>query len=161
MDYQIEINKEPLNKYTKYQKEISDFVKKIGGTGTIHGTIVDIDFHNHIFVNPFDGKLTGYYALNIIDKYVYINVPSLLKANCPLLYDNYQKKLKNSEFNLLLINEKITKIDLEPTYFPDTEIYKYSREIKKLQKLNNGILSVWHNKKENLISNKEDAITLY
>lgn len=152
MDSQIAINKEPLDKYTKYQKTISNYIKKIGGLGTIHGSIIDIDFYNHIYVNPFDGTLTGYSALDIIDKYIYANIPSLLKANCPLLYENYQKLLGNSESNALIIKGQSTEIILKPTYYPSTDIYQASREIKKMQRLNNGILTVWYNNDKKLLN---------
>lgn len=145
MDFQIMLNKEPLDKYTKYQKGISNCIKEIGGEGTIHGSIIDINFENHIYVNPFDGTLTGYYAYNIIDKYVYDNIPSLLKANCPLLFENYQKKLEISKHNVLIPKGQFIKINLKPKYYPNTDIYKSSREIKKMQRLNDGILTVWHN----------------
>ena len=98
-----------------------------------------------IYVNPFDGTLSAYYALDIIDKYIFANIPSLLKANCSALYKNYQKKLGTSEFNTLITKGQSTEIILKPTYYPSTEIYRASREIKKMQKLNNGILTVWHN----------------
>lgn len=41
---------------------ISEEVKGIGGYGFIHGSIVDIDFFNHIYLDPLDGSLTPYYA---------------------------------------------------------------------------------------------------
>lgn len=145
MEKQIAINKIPLDKYTEYQKNIANWIKKIGGYGTIHGSIIDIDFYNHIYVNPFDGTLSGYYAFDIIDKYIYANIPSLLKANCPLLYKNYQKKLGHLKKNALIVKGQSTEIILKPTYYPSTDIYKASREIKKMQRLNHGILTVWHN----------------
>ncbi len=152
MDSQIAINKKPLDKYTKYQKTVSNYIKKIGGLGTIHGSIIDIDFYNHIYVNPFDGTLTGYSALDIIDKYIYANIPSLLKANCPLLYENYQKLLGNSKSNALIIKGQSTEIILKPTYYPSTDIYQASRKIKKMQRLNNGILTVWYNNDKKLLN---------
>lgn len=144
MDSQIAINKEPLDKYTKYQKSVANYVKEIGGSGRIHGSIIDIDFYNHIYVNPEDSTLTGYYALDITEKYAYANIPSLLKVNCPLLYENYKKKLGSLESNALIVKGQSTEIILKPTYYPSTDIYKSSREIKKMQRLNNGILTVWH-----------------
>lgn len=152
MDNQILINKAPLNKYTEYQKNVANYIKKIGGLGTIHGSIIDIDFLNHIYVNPFDGTLSGYFASNIIDKYVYANIPSLLKAKCPQLFENYQKKLGKSEANKLIARGQSTEIILKPTYYSSTNMYKASMEIKKMQRLNNGILTVWHNSNKKLLS---------
>lgn len=144
MDNQIALNKKPLDRYTKYQETIANQIKEIGGLGDIHGAIIDIDYFNHIYVNPFDGTLSAYYAFNIIDKYTFENIPSLLRANCPVLYKNYQKRLETTESNLLIVNGKSTEVILKPTYYPSTEIYIASREIRKMQKLNNGILTVWH-----------------
>ena len=48
-------------------------------SGRIHGCIIDIDFYNHVYVNPVNMKVTGYYALDIINKKVYGNIPELLK----------------------------------------------------------------------------------
>ena len=49
MDEIILYIKNPLDQYTEYQKQISEAIKTIGGRGTIHGSIVDIAFFNHIF----------------------------------------------------------------------------------------------------------------
>ena len=44
------------------QKDISEALIRLGFYGKIHGLIVDIDFENHVAVNPFDGSLTWYYS---------------------------------------------------------------------------------------------------
>lgn len=139
---------------TKYQEVIANQVKEIGGSGTIHGSIIDIDFFNHIYVNPFDGTLSGYFAYDIVDKFVFANIPSLLKARCPQLYDNYKKKLGTNESNALIVKGQPTDIILKPTYYPSTDIYIASREIKKMQKLTNGILTVWYTDNRRLLNDK-------
>ena len=40
-------------------------------SGKVHGCIVDIDFFNHIYLNPFDGTITPYSALSMDMKYAY------------------------------------------------------------------------------------------
>ena len=152
MDSQIALNKEPLERYSKYQQIVAYQVKKIGGSGKIHGSIVDIDFFNHIYVNPFNGNLSGYFAYDIVDKFVFANIPSLLSVKCPKLYDNYKKMIASNESNALIVKGQSTKIVLKPTYYPSTDIYKASREIKKMQKLNNGILTVWYTDNRRLLS---------
>lgn len=152
MDSQMALNKDPLERYSKYQQIISDQVKKIGGSGEIHGSIVDIDSFNHIYVNPFDGTLSGYFAYHIVDKFVFANIPSLLRVKCPKLYDNYRKMLGSNKSNELIVKGQSIKIVLKPTYYPSTDIYKASREIKKMQKLNNGILTIWHTCNRRLLS---------
>ena len=60
---------------------ISEEVKKIGGYGFIHGSIVDIDFFNHIYLDPLDGSLTPYYAESTEERAVYETVERLLKGS--------------------------------------------------------------------------------
>ena len=140
---EIAFIKKPLDKYTNIQQKISDQVKSIGGRGTIHGAIIDIDFYNHIYVNPNDLVITGYFAYDIIFKQVYKNIPSLLKAKCPALYENYRKLLSGKTDNALVVAGN-TEIDTTPEDYFETDIYKASREIKKMQKVNKGILSTWY-----------------
>ena len=146
MDYQIMLHKKPLDIYSGYQEKVSNFVKKIGGLGRIHGCIVDIDFNNHIYVNPFDGTLSGYYAYDIIEKYVYKNIHSLLKARLPQLYFNYEKLLQSKEENTLAIIAESNDIVTKSTFYDSTDIYNASREIKKMQRLKSGILTTWVHK---------------
>lgn len=44
------------------QLQISQELKELGFLGDIHGLIIDIDFYNHIIVNPFNGSITFYYS---------------------------------------------------------------------------------------------------
>lgn len=142
MDYMISLIKNPLDKFTKYQQRISNIIKQIGGIGTIHGCIIDIDYYNHIYVNPIDLTITGYWASDIIYKIVYPSVPSLLEDRCPSIFNRYTKFLKSSSKNLLVSKQKVDT-SLPQRYF-DTDIYKSSREIRKMQKLNSNILSSWY-----------------
>ncbi len=144
MDTVISTIKDPLEKYTKIQEKISEEIRKIGGVGKIHGCIIDIDFYNHIYVNPVDLKITGYNALNIIYKTIYPNVPALLEKECPVLYLNYNRLISGSSKNLPTISKGTnTNLSLLPQIYLDTDIYKASREIKKMQKLEHSILTTW------------------
>ncbi|PGA45610.1 hypothetical protein, partial [Bacillus pseudomycoides] len=78
MPYYSDAIRESFSNYNQALKSISDSIKKFGGNGTIHGCIVDIDFFNHIYVNPEDGTVTPYFASSIVDKYIYPNVKALL-----------------------------------------------------------------------------------
>lgn len=44
------------------QEQISRELKRLGFLGSIHGLIVDIDFWNHIMVNPANGSIAFYYS---------------------------------------------------------------------------------------------------
>lgn len=141
MDRIINHIKTPLDKFSSYQKSIADKIKEIGGYGTIHGAIIDIDMFNHIYVNPINGKVTAYWAFNIIDKVVFNDIPTLLQNNCPEIYMNYLKMIENTSDNALAV--KGYEVAKTSNIYLSTDIYKASRVIKKMQKLNKNILSVW------------------
>lgn len=144
MDKVISYINTPLTKYTNILKQVSKQIQKIGGNGSIHGCIVDIDYYNHIFVNPQDLTITGYWASDIFNKVVYPNIPSLLKDKCPSLYTNYLKLLENDDKTSLTIMEKSEDIDTCPKEYLDTTMYIASRNIKKMQRLNLNILTTWY-----------------
>lgn len=145
MDAVVAMIKKPLAKYTSIQEKIASEIRKLGGDGTIHGCIVDIDWYNHVYVNPVDMKITGYWASNIINKKIYPNVPALLKKECPAMYAKYTRLLKGSSKNLpILAKGTGTEISVLPQTYLDTDIYKASREIKKMQKLSSNILTTWY-----------------
>ena len=135
-----------LNDYHQFLKEISKFIKSIGGDGTIHGCIVDIDFFNHLYINPVDGKITPYFASTIVEKYIYKNLPSLLKNKCKDLYINFVNEQNKIEKTNILYNlccqEQISN---ETIYYNSTDIYKISRIIKNLQYvLDSNIVRLWN-----------------
>ena len=141
MDAVINTLKNPLERYNKAQAQISNMIKKIGGTGKIHGAIIDINFFNHVFLNPFDYSTTSYYAEDIIYKEVYANFEKLIENKCPQYYKNY-KNLLNSKENALILKEN-AKSKKASTVYLETDIYSASREIKKMQRLNANILTIW------------------
>lgn len=143
MDAMISTIKTPLDKFTSFQKRVADMVRRIGGIGTIHGSIIDIDFYNHIYVNPLDLSMTGYWASDIINKIVYSSIPALLEKNCPTIFGEYVKLLNGNGENPLAPKQQ-TNVAILPQTYLDTDIYKASREIKKMQKLHSNILSSWY-----------------
>ncbi len=144
MDEVVSYIKKPLDKYMSIQQSISEAIRKIGGSGTIHGCIVDIDWYNHVYVNPVDLTVTGYYALNMNDKIVYPDVPSLLKTECPVIYGNYLKLINGEKKNPLVPVKMKGELGVLPREYLGTDIYKASRELKKMQKLTSNILSSWY-----------------
>lgn len=144
MDTTIAYFEAPLKKYTAYQESIANEIKKIGGSGRIHGCIIDIDYYNHVYVNPIDMTVRSYWAFDTINKLIFPNVPALLKAECPTLYDNYLKLTEGEEYNPLMVRQTNDEIALLPQEYLETDIYNVSREIKKMQKLNSNILTTWY-----------------
>ena len=131
-----------LTKYGEYQKQIADDIKSIGGYGTIHGAIIDIDWFNHIYVNPIDGKLTAYWARDIKFKKVYSDIPTLLHSEHPELYAKYLYLIKGKSTSNETTFKKASLVEA-PKLYLETDIYVASREIKKMQKVNDKILSIW------------------
>lgn len=143
MESMISSIKTPLDKFTLFQKQIADNVKRIGGYGNIHGCIIDIDFYNHIYVNPIDFSTIGYWASDIVNKVVYPSIPALLKEKCPAMFNKYSAMLEENSENMLAVKNK-PDIAILPQIYLDTDIYKASREIKKMQRLDSNILTSWY-----------------
>ena len=156
MDSMIASIETPLKKYTVYQESIANEIKKIGGRGWIHGCIIDIDYYNHIYVNPIDMTIRGYWASDINNKLVYPTVPALLKCECPELYANYLKLIKGEKSNPLAVKQAKDEVALLPQVYLETDIYKASREIKKMQKLSLTVLTTWYD----IASDKNKLISI-
>ena len=146
MDSQVARNRKPIIRYTKIQEKIANEIKSFGGSGKIHGAIIDIDFWSHIYLNPIDMKITPYYATDIINKVVYSNVPSLLKYKCPDLYINYKRLVENkiSKTAVILYGFSTADIQVGVATYDNTDIYKMSKKIRQMQKINCNILSLWN-----------------
>lgn len=144
MGQMIATIKPPMDKYTAFQEKVAGTIQKIGGYGRIHGCIIDINFFNHVYVNPIDLTVTGYWASDVVQKVVYPNIPSLLKEQCPQLYTNYQKLIEGKRTDPLMAKQKETQLAMVPQLYLDTDIYKASREISKMQRLGCRILTIWN-----------------
>lgn len=139
----------------QYLTSISNEVKKVGGDGSIHGLIVDIDYYNHIFFDVLNNKLLFYFATSIIDKYFYENYVSLLKCRLPLLYGNFLKTIsdKDNKNELALYNS--LAISDSNIYEASTEMYKYSKFIKSLKNVSNvHVIRKWSDEILNLNENE-------
>ena len=135
-----------LSKFDKLQKEIAQELKELGADGYIHGCIIDIDFCNHLYINPLDGSITPYFApFSMVEKYVYKNVPSLLKYNCPKLYDVYKRKTIDKKSERSLISYGDGSLSAHKECIESTAMYSMSRIIKGLQFITNyNVIRVWN-----------------
>ena len=148
--------KSPFDKFYMVQKHISKFVQKIGGSGSIHGAIIDIDYSNHIYINPNDLNVYCYWAENMSNKILYNSFEGLLVSQCPHLLNDYNNiLLENTELPMQLIRKEDDFLGFQS--FASTEMYKYSNIVKKMQKLHSNILSIWPENKLNLIEKPESA----
>lgn len=135
--------------YQKVLRSLSKEIKKIGGIGTIHGCIVDISFFSHLYVNPNDGKITPYWALNISSRLPYDNFQSFLEDHEPELLQKYLIEKDHHSLPLLGAytskNDSIQKSATIPEWMYGTEIYQQSRIIKAIQYvLEQNVIRIWN-----------------
>ncbi|MFI7846496.1 hypothetical protein ACIF0M_13390 [Dorea amylophila] len=135
---------------------ISKVIKSIGGDGSIHGCIVDIDYYNHIYINPVDGKITPYFAYDMEQKYVYKDLYTLLAEKKPSLLSGYVEWQKIDSNNEIVVrNTELTDLAVLVT---DKKIYSASKIIKSIQYLLfQDVVREW-NDKILRISNREETI---
>lgn len=152
--------------YNNCLETISKEIRTFGGSGKIHGYIVDIDFFNHIYLNPFDGKITPYFAQNMVKKLPFENVPTLLKNSpfppqpsdgTPLLV-RYKKASKSGLIPVLAMQEHDADAALAtvPDWVLDTTMYVPSRLMRSVQYIfDQNVVRVW--KDEILKINKDNS----
>lgn len=75
----------------KYQEQIASYVRRFGGEGKIHGLIVDIDFYNHVGIDPTTGSVTFYYSPMFGEVQEYSDIGVLLEHHAPALYPAYKE----------------------------------------------------------------------
>ncbi len=144
--------------YRKIQEKIAAEVQALGYSGRIHGCIVDVDFYNHIMINPLDGQVTYYYSpvyglvsayesfhelLHGIDDYG-VERRIEQKNNAIALYE--QRIKDGEELYIAKTNNELTthvkqmvKIDV------NNSIYALSKRLNQLQRLfASNILRDWN-----------------
>lgn len=126
--------KKLMNSYTDALFKVSKIIKNIGGEGTIHGCIVDIDYYNHIYINPIDGKVIPYFAYDMEKKFVYKNLYTLLDEKKPTLLSSYVDLRKSSSDNNILDIRNNTLSD-SAVLDTDRSIYRASKIVKTIQYL--------------------------
>jgi len=140
--------KQIFSGYNDALKIISNTIKAFGGDGTTHGCIIDIDFLNHIYLNPSDGSICPYIALSIVDKFVYPNIQALLSEQRKDLLDKYLQLMSNNTDGIRYLEGKAEISNVEVTRFvSDTSMYNPSRIMKSLQYLTEAnIIRIWSDK---------------
>lgn len=127
-----------FSKYCETLSKLAKEVRSIGGDGKIHGAIVDIDYFNHIYVEPATGSLKYYYAQDAQSRTVYNNLSSLLKDPTTASLDTKEthakilKKFSKRKRGLLKNNAHIGLL-VSPQHLTNliTENEKYVGPIKE------------------------------
>lgn len=127
-------------------------------SGKVHGCIVDIDFFNHIYLNPYDGTIAPYSAPSMYMKYVYKNVPSLIATQRPEMLPAFNRAIEEStdkESTALVLADSKEKralsvlekheIDTYNVPVTDTSMYEISNRMKLLQAIyDHNLIVVWY-----------------
>lgn len=149
-------------------QSISKEVKLFGGSGKIHGCIVDIDFWNHIYLNPFDGKITPYFALDMSQKYVFSTVAALIKSSSNssmafgslyCLLDSFEKASTKGLLPILTGDSEDDKMVLAtvPELVLDRSIYDPSRILRAIQYIfDQDIVRIWKDEVLNMVWEHEN-----
>ena len=149
-DVMIGVYIKGLSPYRRAQEEIAAAVRKIGGKGTIHGCIVDIDFTSHIMLNPYDGSLSFYYSPEFGQVQTYPSISALLEAHMPLLFSKYMDAGQTA----LDIYKLENAVDTQGLVEVDRKggMYGLSKNVQQIQRLFScKILRDWN---DALIDNK-------
>ena len=162
MDAYCECVKKLTQPYQKVMLQISKEVIRIGGSGRIHGCIVDIDFYNHIYVNPFDGKITSYFAYDICGRITYNSFQQHLEHELPNLLNGYIEECKMNSIPLLQTVDSemslLPETALLPEWMYGTEMYDPSRIIRAVQYVwEQNVIRIWN---DDLLSENGQHITL-
>ncbi len=132
-----------LSPYRKIQEQVASAVKNFGGTGKIHGCIVDVDFWNHIMMNPVDGTITYYYSPSFGKVKTYSTMQELLANHCPALLDRFEnveieKPVPSVGWAVTPSSDAFEIVDIR--YSP----YAISRKVNPIQRLfDKRILRAW------------------
>ena len=149
-----------LNMFSKYWDalySLSEFVRAISPkkvSAKVHGCIVDIDFFNHIYLNPLDGSIVPYSAESMYSKHAYKNLSSLIAAEIPTLQPAWNKALLRTPNTFALPDSPnlgsslaLTggEIELRSQFVSDTSMYNISNRLKALQLVYDyRLVAVWY-----------------
>lgn len=122
--------------------------------GRIHGCIVDLDYFNHVYVNPYDGTITPYFAESMCYKHVYTNLASLIADKRPEMLPNFVNGQNESIAKMIeeggyktksLEPIKSVTINTNSEEVYDTDMYSASRIIRALQYVyDDNLVCAWY-----------------
>lgn len=145
-----QIVRSAIEPYQQAVQAISKEVKSFGGTGRIHGCIVDISYFSHIYINPFDGKVTAYWALDMMARLPFNNIQELLEAKEPELIERFRIEYQKKELPILekymMSTSCENKLATIPKWVLGTEMYAPSRIMRAVQYIwSQNVIRIWNN----------------
>ncbi|MCD7776793.1 MAG: hypothetical protein LUH54_05435, partial [Firmicutes bacterium] len=156
-----------MSLYIPRLNALSQFVKLIGGSGNIHGCIIDIDIPEtffefsrcHLYLNPLNNTYTAYYADSKSSRLVYADLRTLLveqKEYCKNMIESFDKNIaKYAEISAnFFSSNSLSEIDDNFILAAQScnvpldnclEMYRISGIIKSLQYcVDNDVVRIWN-----------------
>ncbi len=145
----VEKVRELIKPYQMVMQRLSEEVKRIGGTGRIHGCIVDIGFFTHIYVNPYDGRMTPYFAWDITARKPFASVEKLLEKEEPQLLSSFHAQMQKHAIPLIGSKTDSDAMKIEEAVLPKwiygTAMYEPSRIMKSIQYVwEQNVIRIWN-----------------
>ena len=121
----------------------------------MHGCIVDIDYYNHIYVDPFNGQIKPYNAETKYKRSNYKDLRLLLQKEKPQLIESLEKnnniyRLEDHSFIEQLDNNKVDiandeEINIDGEISRDMDMYDISSKVYSLQSIyETGLIRYWY-----------------
>jgi len=123
--------------YNRVMKRLGQEIRRLGGWGTNHGCIVDIDFWNHIYCDPRDGSISFYYATDMVNKLFYQDFIHLVRESPSLpCRESITKHLEADSIDLPVLLPPVNEaalLSVAPEIILDTSMYGPSRKMRSIQ----------------------------
>lgn len=119
------------------EEMVSEYVKSLGLSGRIHGCIIDLDFSNHIMINPVDGTVTVYNSpiFGIVKEFDGLgDILEDMANKEPALYSGALKKYNKNAKKLPKVLKKKND-DYEEVDISHESAYGVSRDIRNVERL--------------------------
>lgn len=139
----VELVRRAFEPYRRALEGVSNEVRAFGGSGMVHGSIVDVDFFRHIYVNPLDGTVTPYLALNIVEKVAFPSTSAML-AGSP--YEaRFLAAADGGNVPLLAAADAGGELARVPEMVLDTDMYRSSNVMRAVQYVfEKGVVRIWN-----------------
>jgi hypothetical protein len=107
-----EASKAIFSGYQATLNKISEEIRSFGGYGTVHGSIVDIDFYNHVYVDPLGEGVRYYFSTSPSpeDRIEFEDMRSLLREMKPELLPAYEREASKQGHELEPATEGLSAI---------------------------------------------------
>ncbi|MBR3224430.1 MAG: metallophosphoesterase [Atopobiaceae bacterium] len=142
----VSLVKKAFSSYMSAINTIAEEVRAFGGEGRVHGCIVDIDLFNHVYLDPFTGRLKFYFATSIDDRIEYDHLDSLLKSHARHLLPFYEMLLQDaSSEREPLVKREVDASVVGAIHKTDMLMYRPSNVVLSVQRLfYSNVIRVWN-----------------